>query len=108
MHKSLEERWKTTSTFFLVLSKFLDVEHLISLCIQISKREDIKAAETRITEIIYLKHTLELVQPLKEAINDGQNPLLIMYAKVWCFLFYISHFHPSLSSGLRAQKYFST
>ncbi len=67
---------------FLVLSKCLDIEHLISQCIQISKKEDTKTAEARITEIIHLKHTLELVQPLMDAIADGENPLFTMYAKV--------------------------
>ncbi len=70
--------------FFLVLAKFLDVEHLISLCIQVPKKDDIKSAETRITEIIYLKHTLELVEPLKQALADGEQPLFTMYAKVSC------------------------
>ena len=67
---------------YLVLSKFLDVEHLISLCIQIPKKEDVKTSEARITEIIYLKHTLELVQSLADAIKEGENPLFVTYAKV--------------------------
>ncbi|XP_065062866.1 mutS protein homolog 4-like [Rhopilema esculentum] len=64
-----------------VLSKFLDIEHLISLCIQIPKKEDVKAAETRITEIIYLKHTLELVESLKDVIKEGKNPLFVIYTE---------------------------
>ena len=69
-------------SFFSVLGRFLDVEHLISLCIQIPKKEDIRTAEARITEIIYLKHTLELVQPLQQALKDGENQLFKAYEKV--------------------------
>eukprot|EP00795_Rhopilema_esculentum_P008778 gene8778-14808_t len=69
------------NTTMIVLSKFLDIEHLISLCIQIPKKEDVKAAETRITEIIYLKHTLELVESLKDVIKEGKNPLFVIYTE---------------------------
>ena len=55
----------------------------MSLCIQIPKREDVKSAEAKITEIIRLKHTLELVEQLRDIIKDGSNQLFVLYTKVW-------------------------
>lgn len=80
--RKLGKLFVTFGKFFVVLSKFLDVEHLISLCIQIPKREDTKAAEMKITEMIHLKHTLELVAQFRSVIKEGSNPLFIMYYKV--------------------------
>uniref|UniRef100_A0A8B9MZW7 MutS protein homolog 4 n=1 Tax=Accipiter nisus TaxID=211598 RepID=A0A8B9MZW7_9AVES len=48
-----------------VISKFLDTEQLLSVLVQIPKQDTVKTAESKITNIIYLKHTLELVEPLK-------------------------------------------
>ncbi|XP_077981944.1 mutS protein homolog 4-like [Glandiceps talaboti] len=62
-----------------VLSRFLDVDHLLSLCVQIPKHETIKTADSRITCIIYLKHTLELVEPLQAALQDSTNQLFKAY-----------------------------
>lgn len=78
-----------THRLSLVLSKFLDVEHLISMCIQIPKREDAKTAEMKITEIIHLKHTLELVEQLRIIIQKGSNPLFITYFRVRSLLYVI-------------------
>ncbi|XP_072181746.1 mutS protein homolog 4-like [Diadema setosum] len=64
-----------------VLSRFLDVDHLLSLCIQIPKQESVKSAEQKITNIIYLKHTLELVEPLQIALDSAQTKLLQAYHK---------------------------
>ena len=65
-----------------VLNRFLDIDHLLSLCVQIPKQETIRIAETKITNVIYLKHTLELVEPLKSALQSAQNKLLQAYLKV--------------------------
>ncbi|XP_072025616.1 mutS protein homolog 4-like [Amphiura filiformis] len=64
-----------------VLSRFLDVDHLLSLCVQIPKQETIRIAEQKITNVIYLKHALELVEPLKTALQSTQNKLLQAYLK---------------------------
>uniref|UniRef100_A0A8C3PQ68 MutS homolog 4 n=1 Tax=Calidris pygmaea TaxID=425635 RepID=A0A8C3PQ68_9CHAR len=48
-----------------VISKFLDTEQLLSVLVQIPKQDTVKTAESKITNLIYLKHTLELVEPLK-------------------------------------------
>lgn len=64
-----------------VISRFLDVDHLLSLCVQIPKQETVKTAESKLTNIIYLKHTIELVEPFHEALRDCENPLLKTYYK---------------------------
>ena len=45
------------------------------LLLQVPKRETIKTAESRILNIICLKHLLELVHPLKNAIISSKNHL---------------------------------
>ena len=66
----------------LVLCRFLDVDHLTSLCIQIPKQETIKTAESKISNVIYLKHTLELVQPLQTALGECETTLFKAYKEV--------------------------
>ncbi|KAJ8319978.1 hypothetical protein KUTeg_001565 [Tegillarca granosa] len=53
-----------------VIGRFLDIDHLLSIFVQIPKQESIKTAENKITNVIYLKHTLELIEPLREALRD--------------------------------------
>ena len=65
-----------------VVGRFLDVDHLLSLCIQIPKQETVKTAESKITNMIHLKHSLELVEPLKLALKDSHSKLLCAYASV--------------------------
>ncbi|XP_045212131.2 mutS protein homolog 4-like isoform X2 [Mercenaria mercenaria] len=65
-----------------VIGRFLDIDHLLSLCVQVQKQENVKTAENKITNVMYLKHTLELVTPLKEALGDCENPLLMASYKV--------------------------
>ncbi|KAM6122485.1 LOW QUALITY PROTEIN: mutS protein homolog 4-like, partial [Pterocles gutturalis] len=61
-----------------VISKFLDTEQLLSVLVQIPKQDTVKTAES-ITNLIYLKHTLELVEPLKSALRSCNTPLLKAY-----------------------------
>ena len=65
-----------------VLGRFLDVDHLLSLCVQIPKQETVKTAESKITNIIHLKHSLELLEPLQEALRGSRNKLFSAYATV--------------------------
>ncbi|KFV76134.1 MutS protein 4, partial [Dryobates pubescens] len=62
-----------------VISKFLDTEQLLSVLVQIPKQDTVKAAESKITNLIYLKHTLELVEPLKAALRNCNTALLKAY-----------------------------
>nr|XP_025972195.1 mutS protein homolog 4 [Dromaius novaehollandiae] len=41
--------------------------------------QQVKTAESKITNLIYLKHTLELVEPLKAALRNCSTPLLKAY-----------------------------
>ncbi|XP_045147672.1 mutS protein homolog 4 [Echinops telfairi] len=62
-----------------VISRFLDTEQLLSVLVQIPKQDTVNAAESKITNLIYLKHTLELVEPLKIALKNCSTPLLRAY-----------------------------
>ncbi|KAM4872669.1 mutS protein homolog 4 isoform 2-T2 [Thomomys bottae] len=62
-----------------VISKFLDTEQLLSVLVQIPKQDTVNAAESKITNLIYLKHTLELVEPLKMTLKDCSTTLLRAY-----------------------------
>eukprot|EP00731_Ephydatia_muelleri_P017612 Em0010g710a len=68
-----------TKTVGGALKRFLDVDHLLALCIQLPKVETVKTAESKITHVIYLKHVLELVDPLRTALEGSENPLLRGY-----------------------------
>lgn len=65
-----------------VIGRFLDVDHLTSMCVQIPKQETVKTAESKITTVIYLKHTLELVEPLRVVLKDTEAELLKAYYEV--------------------------
>ena len=68
-----------------IVGRFLDIDHLLALFVQIPKQDTVKSAENKITNVIYLKHTLELIEPLREALKDFENPLLKTYYKVYCY-----------------------
>lgn len=65
-----------------MVGRFLDVDHLTSMCVQIPKQETVKTAESKITTVIYLKHTLELVEPLRLALKDTEAELFKAYYEV--------------------------
>ncbi|GAB1288253.1 MutS protein homolog 4 [Apodemus speciosus] len=92
-----------------VISRFLDTEQLLSVLVQIPKQDTgfcrtngeifskspeklrfnmftrsfvpylVNAAESKVTNLIYLKHTLELVDPLKVTLKNCSTPLLRAY-----------------------------
>jgi DNA mismatch repair protein MSH4 len=76
-----------------VIKRFLDIDHLLSLCVQVPKQENIKTAENKITNMLYLKHTLELVAPLREALANCENPLLKTSYKVLCFVNFLLYIY---------------
>ena len=65
-----------------VLGRFLDIDHLITACVQIPKQDTLKTAENRIAYVIHLKHVLELLGPLRTALEGTSNPLLMAYREV--------------------------
>ncbi|XP_059143835.1 mutS protein homolog 4-like, partial [Physella acuta] len=64
-----------------VISKFVDIGHVVSMCVQIPKTESVKTAESKLNCVIVLKHVLELVEPLKETLSYCENQLLQIYCK---------------------------
>lgn len=76
------------STFFSVLGRFPDIDHLTSICVQLPKHETVKTAESKISAAIYLKHTLELVEPMNDALKDTETPLFKAYYEV-CILIHL-------------------
>ncbi|KAM4722963.1 mutS protein homolog 4 [Rhinophrynus dorsalis] len=78
----VEEFLRDEELFFslqAVLSRFLDTEHLLSNIVQIPKQDTDKAADAKISYLISLKHTLELVEPLKAVLKNCKTPLLNAY-----------------------------
>ena len=65
-----------------ILTQFVDVEHLLSLCVQIQKQENEKSSESKILNTLYLKHTLELVKPLQTLLESSKSKLIKAYAHV--------------------------
>uniref|UniRef100_H2MNA4 MutS homolog 4 n=1 Tax=Oryzias latipes TaxID=8090 RepID=H2MNA4_ORYLA len=55
---------------------FLDVDRLLSVLVQIPKQETVQAAEAKITHVIQLKHTLDLVPQLRTVFKNCNTPLL--------------------------------
>ena len=65
-----------------IIGRFLDTEHLLSMCVQIPKQENVRTAEAKINNIIYLKHVLELLGPFHDFLQESKCSLLREYAKV--------------------------
>jgi len=80
-----------------VLSRFLDVDHLLSMCVQVPKEETLKTTDNWITTVIYLKHTLEEVEALRMVLcaTETDNELLKSYQAVICH-FILSYTQASL------------
>ncbi|XP_032073691.1 mutS protein homolog 4 [Thamnophis elegans] len=79
---SVQELLQDEECFFglqSIIGRFLDTEQLLSVLVQIPKQDTVNASESKITNLIYLKHTLELVEPLKEALKSYKTPLLKAY-----------------------------
>ncbi|RGB41068.1 muts protein 4, partial [Rhizophagus diaphanus] len=60
----------------VALKPFQDIDHLITALIQVPKKPSVKHAEQSINNVIILKHTLKLINLLKESFTGVQNPLL--------------------------------
>lgn len=90
--KELTEKEEVFYNLQGVMGKFLDVDHLISHCVQIPKLDNIKVSESNINTAICLKHVLGLVPVLREFLKDCENPLLKAYCKVSGFSLTLSLF----------------
>ncbi|XP_037551421.1 mutS protein homolog 4 [Nematolebias whitei] len=62
------------------IGHFLDIDRLLSVLVQIPKQQTVKAAEAKITHVIQLKHTLDLVPQLRAVLKDCSTALLKAYS----------------------------
>ncbi|XP_014842567.1 PREDICTED: mutS protein homolog 4 isoform X1 [Poecilia mexicana] len=62
------------------IGHFLDIDRLLSVLVQIPKQETAQAAESKITHVIQLKHTLDLVPQLREVLKTCNTALLKAYS----------------------------
>ncbi|XP_028838763.1 mutS protein homolog 4 [Denticeps clupeoides] len=61
------------------ITNFLDIDRLLSVLVQVPKQETIQVAEAKITHVIQLKYTLELVVPLRDMLQNCKTALLTAY-----------------------------
>ncbi|XP_061700348.1 mutS protein homolog 4 [Syngnathoides biaculeatus] len=62
------------------IGHFLDIDQLLSLLVQVPKHETVQVAEAKITHIIQLKHTLDLVPQLRVVLKNCNTALLKAYS----------------------------
>ena len=67
----------------LVLKRFIDLDHIMSMLVQVPKQDSVKTAENKITLVICVKHCLKLVDTLKDIISSSDNPLLKAFHEVY-------------------------
>ncbi|KAK1793600.1 hypothetical protein P4O66_011973, partial [Electrophorus voltai] len=58
------------------IAHFLDIDQLLSALVQLPKQDTVAVAEAKITHVIQLKHTLELVAPLKMVLKNAKTAML--------------------------------
>ncbi|XP_056623120.1 mutS protein homolog 4 isoform X2 [Triplophysa dalaica] len=61
------------------IAHFLDIDELLSALIQVPKQETVSVVEAKITQVIQLKHILELVPVLKARLKHSKTALLEAY-----------------------------
>ncbi|KRZ04567.1 MutS -like protein 4 [Trichinella zimbabwensis] len=64
------------------ISRMTDVERLIGFCMHIGEEDCGRFAEYRIKQLLCLKNTLELVEPLRQILSNFKTPLLKQYFEV--------------------------
>ncbi|XP_047183332.1 mutS protein homolog 4 isoform X3 [Scophthalmus maximus] len=62
------------------IGHFLDIDQLLSVLVQIPKQETVQVAEAKITHVIQLKHTLDLVPQLRAVLKNCNTSLLKAYS----------------------------
>ncbi|CAL8286658.1 unnamed protein product [Lota lota] len=62
------------------IGHFLDIDQLLSVLVQIPKQETVQVAEAKITHVIQLKHTLDLVPSLRMLLKKCTTALLKAYS----------------------------
>ncbi|XP_061896650.1 mutS protein homolog 4-like isoform X1 [Entelurus aequoreus] len=61
------------------VAPFLDIDQLLSVLVQVPKQETVPIAEAKITHVIQLKHTLDLVPQLRVTLKNCNTALLKAY-----------------------------
>ncbi|CAL1543667.1 unnamed protein product, partial [Lymnaea stagnalis] len=64
-----------------LISKFVDIGHIVSICVQIPKQETVRTAESKLNCVILLKHVLQLIGPFRESLANFENNLMKMFCK---------------------------
>ncbi|XP_072314112.1 mutS protein homolog 4 [Eucyclogobius newberryi] len=80
---SIQEMLQNEELFFGLknaIGHFLDIDQLLSVLVQIPKQETVQAAEAKITHVIQLKHTLDLVPRLRAVLRECNTALLKAYS----------------------------
>ncbi|KAM9801441.1 mutS protein homolog 4 [Neosynchiropus ocellatus] len=80
---SVQEMLQNEELFFGLkdaVSHFLDVDQLLSVLVQVPKQQTIQVAEAKITHVIQLKHTLDLVPRLTNVLSNCHAALLKAYS----------------------------
>ncbi|XP_073783842.1 mutS protein homolog 4 isoform X2 [Danio rerio] len=81
---TIQELLQNEELFFSLknaIAHFLDIDELLSALVQIPKQETIAVAEAKITQVIQLKHIVELVPSLKVMLQHSTTHLLTAYCK---------------------------
>ncbi|XP_048047631.1 mutS protein homolog 4 isoform X1 [Megalobrama amblycephala] len=79
---TIQELLQNEELFFglkTAISHFLDIDELLSALVQVPKQETVPVAEAKITQVIQLKHILELVPSLKTVLQPSKTTLLKAY-----------------------------
>ncbi|KAK3538258.1 hypothetical protein QTP70_033065, partial [Hemibagrus guttatus] len=79
---TIQELLQSEELFFglkSAISQFLDIDQLLYALVQLPKQETVEVAEAKIMNVIQLKHTLELIEPLKVVLKDAKTDLLKAY-----------------------------
>ncbi|XP_077476922.1 mutS protein homolog 4 isoform X1 [Stigmatopora argus] len=79
---TIQEMLQSEEFFFDLknaIGNFLDIDQLLSVLVQVPKHDTIQFAESKITHVIQLKHTLDLVPQLREVLKNCNTALLKAY-----------------------------
>lgn len=77
-----------------ILVQIQDVDQLITLCVHIGRNENIRIAEYKVTQVINLKQTLQLIDPLLKTISSCHSRLFQGFKNV-CLPTYIYYYSSS-------------
>uniref|UniRef100_A0AAV2JJK8 DNA mismatch repair proteins mutS family domain-containing protein n=1 Tax=Knipowitschia caucasica TaxID=637954 RepID=A0AAV2JJK8_KNICA len=80
---SIQEMLQNEELFFGLknaIGHFLDIDQLLSVLVQIPKQETVQVAEAKITHVIQLKHSLDLVPRLRAVLKECNTALLKAYS----------------------------